>query len=1004
MQTKKDSKTKPGKKSTKKILTLSLAFLAVLILLLFFLTPVFVSSGKGRRLILAKINNSIDGRADFAALTMSWFKGVKITDFSFDDNAGQTSVTIKQITTTPRYCSLFTGALSFDETIIDKPKIQINLKDAPTKQIESEKSQPIVLPIKKIDLVVNDGSFKITDPQAGTARISRINSRINLRPPGKQTDFDLDMTMVSQAEESKIHTAGQLTPLKKTGWNLESTTGDLTIEVNDLDLGSLGPIFKLIGVDVQTKGRVSADIKSHLKNGLLEKVTANIKATDLDVTGGQLKTDRFQTNALFATVLLQSSQDLIQVENLNIKTDWLNINANGTVPKTYSSIEEFLKPDSPHTLKADFDCDLVTATSLMPHTLRLKEDMKLTSGRLNGNIETRTENGQKIIAAQANLVDLEGTLAEKTITLSEPVKAHLEITSDKAGIKYDRLDLSAAFANINCTGTSKLLKYNAQVDLAKLQSELAQFIQTGQYKIAGELSSGGQISGTKNKISVAGTSEVENLHITSPKGLTASEPKVDTTFAFDIEPQNNLLNIDSIKANTTFGQAAIKETVIPLNKNAAKPMKLTVSANEIDLEKLQPFMVLFASFPQQMQMAGIAESQFLISSTKDIYTFTTGSTKIKNLKLLSPQQQPFVQENVLFVFDGDYNPTEASWTVRRLLLTGPDIKIEGNFEKTIDGDKTNLQGKADLEYQLAAVGDIFSQFLPTGLEMAGKRQHTINFAAQYPTGQTDKLLPNLTAKADLGFEKAEYMGLNFGPTDVDIQVQKGLLKIAPFSTTVNNGQLNFAADTDFNKKPALLQTPGPIEIAKNIQINDQTAKQLLAYVNPIFANAVNVTGITNFTCKTLAIPLAETDKSNIRIAGTIAIDNLNLRPGGLLGELTSLAGADPSANLRIHPTNFIVQNGFVKYDDMQLDIGSIPFNFKGSIGLEDRSLDMIVTLPYTLRGKTAKVGDDSAAQRIPLPLKGTIDNPQLDTAKLLEGLLQKELETQLKRGLEELFK
>lgn len=415
-------------------------------------------------------------------------------------------------------------------------------------------------------------------------------------------------------------------------------------------------------------------------------------------------------------------------------------------------------------------------------------------------------------------------------------------------------------------------------------------------------------------------------------------------------------------------------------------------------------MVLFASFPQDMEISGAAESQFSISSKKDSYTFTTESTKIKNLKLLSPQQEPFFQEEVLFIFDGNYNPTEESWTIRELLLTGPEIKIKGNFEKTVDGNSTNLQGQADLEYSLAAVGDIFSQFLPEGLEMAGKREHKIEFAAQYPTGQIDMLLANLNGKANLGFEKAGYMGLDFGPTEVDIQVEKGLMKIAPFSTTVNNGQLNFAAQADFNQKPTLLQTPGPIEIIKDIQINDQTAKQLLAYVNPIFANAVNVTGIANFTCEKLAIPLAEIDKRNIQIAGTIAIDNLNLRPDGLLAEITSLARADPSAKLRIHPTNFTVQNGFVKYDDMQLDIGDIPFNFKGAIGLEDRSLDMTLTVPYTLGGKIIRVGDDSVNQTTPLTLGGTIDNPRLDTAKLLEDVLEKEVETQLKKVFEGLFK
>jgi len=65
---------------------------------------------------------------------------------------------------------------------------------------------------------------------------------------------------------------------------------------------------------------------------------------------------------------------------------------------------------------------------------------------------------------------------------------------------------------------------------------------------------------------------------------------------------------------------------------------------------------------------------------------------------------------------------------------------------------------------------------------------------------------------------------------------------------------------------------------------------------------------------------------------------------------------------------------------------------------------MTVTLPYTLKGRTVRVDKETVGERISLSLKGTLDKPELDTAKLLEEVLKKELETQLKKGLEELFK
>ena len=62
MQDKKNLKAKPRKKTRTKILKLILVAAVVLIVLVFLLTPVFVSSEKGRKIILDRINNAIDGR------------------------------------------------------------------------------------------------------------------------------------------------------------------------------------------------------------------------------------------------------------------------------------------------------------------------------------------------------------------------------------------------------------------------------------------------------------------------------------------------------------------------------------------------------------------------------------------------------------------------------------------------------------------------------------------------------------------------------------------------------------------------------------------------------------------------------------------------------------------------------------------------------------------------------------------------------------------------------
>ncbi len=105
MEAEEKLEAKPKKRIRTRILKLALVIVVILILLLVFLLPAFVSSEKGRKTILAKINNSIDGRINFRRLSMSWFKGVigldKTLDMSitltFTENA-LTARTGKEIT------------------------------------------------------------------------------------------------------------------------------------------------------------------------------------------------------------------------------------------------------------------------------------------------------------------------------------------------------------------------------------------------------------------------------------------------------------------------------------------------------------------------------------------------------------------------------------------------------------------------------------------------------------------------------------------------------------------------------------------------------------------------------------------------------------------------------------------------------------------------------------------------------------------------------------------
>ncbi len=970
--------------------------LLAIILLALLLTPVYLSSDSFRQVLQTRVARSTGGRLSIGDLSVGWLKGVRVSDLSFHEAAGWASVNVKAIDAQPRLGALLGGTLSLGRTVIDQPQVEIDLRKRPpaTPAQEAQPSRAETAGLALLgDMTVNSGSVHLTGLQGQTVRIGDINSTVNLRAPGQTSSLQADMVVADGGQEAQIRAAATVKP---TGWTLKGTSGDVAVEVNDLNLDSLAPVFELAGVDIQAKGRVTADIQGTLQDGKVQDVTAVVKGQGLDITGAPLKGDRLQTSQLNVDAKLTQKGQAIQIEQLEAQTDWAKVSASGTIPTTVTSLTGLLQSESAYDLAGEFDCDLAALLSQMPNTFGLKPGMQITVGKAVGTIETTTSSGRVNLVAQTEIVALAGQVDGKELKISEPVTASLKLSADKDKTRLDGLEVSAAFATVAASGDFEQIEYEGTVDLAKFQSELGQFANLGPYEMAGDLASSGQLAIKEDRIAATGTATVKHLVLASADGNSVSEPAATVEFALGLDQAQNVLTADTVNAKGTFGDVTVTDATVPLGKAASVAMKANVAVRNLDLAKAKPYAVFFASFPQKADMAGIAQSQLTLTQEDDKYRLHVDDTEIQNCRLATPGKEPFVAKQMTLSCDVQLDPAEKSVNIESLLLESPQLKItKGEFRKTSRGNENQIQGSLEGQADWAAVGQVVSVFLPEGLEMAGQRQVSASFASTYPANEPNLLMANLNGTASTGFDSASYMGLNVGATDVDVRIENGLMQIEPFTTTVNNGRLDFAAQANFRDQTPLLRTPKPMMLAQGVQINREMTSQLLQYVNPLFANLTGVSGIANFQCQKLAIPLAAGMKDKTEVVGTISASDIVIEASGLLSQiLTAMGERTTGDKLTIQPTNIILQNGVVHYDNMEVNIGENPVNFSGTIGLDER-LNMTVTLPWTLAGRTVRIGRAQQGQRIAVPLKGTLSRPELDVERLLQN--------QLLRGLEGLL-
>ena len=972
----------------------------ILIVLVVLLIPVALSSRGFTQWIQAKISSSTGGQADIGDLSVGWLKGVRVANFSFRGQNGWAAVDIDRITAQPSYGRLLSGTLAVNRAEVDQPRVAVDLRQKPPSTTTGPSIDLNEL-ARVRDLVVRDGSVQVTDTGGQTAKITDLNSDVRMRPPGQTSRFNAAMVVAQAQGPAKVQAAGQVTPNKKTGWSLTGTSGDITVEVNDLNLNSVAPFLDMAGVQVQAQGQISANITGALQNGQIENLNATINGRNVDITGAALKGDRLQTSQLNVRASLAQAKDVIDVNQLDVRTDWATLSAAGTVPKTARSLTQLTASGSPYDLKGKFDVNLASLLSQMPNTIGVRKGTQITGGRATGSIDTITQAGRPVIVAKAQVAGLTGVVNDKKLDLTQPMTAVVQLSSDQQGAQLQGLNVSTPFAQVNASGSFKQIKYDGQVDLKAFQSELGSFVNLGSYAMTGQVTSKGQVSIGDQATDITGTLSTRQLVVASPDGNSISEPQATANFALGIDRKNQVVAVDTLTADTSLASISIKKAQIPFGQKSPAPMNLNVLLNRLDLSRLKPYALLFATFPKQLTLGGIAQSQVNVTSEKGIYHISSTGTQIQNLQVISAGKEPFRQNPVTATFDVYIDPAQktinrASWQVK-----SPQITIKGQLTQTSQASTTKAQGAVDAQVDWAAVSPLVAGFVPGQLSLVGQRQVSLNFTSTYPANEPNLLLANLNGKTAFGFDQARYMGLDFGPTEVNIQVQNGLMQIQPFSTAVNNGKLNFAGQADLRKTPAILTIAAPQHLVQAVQINTETTERLLKYVNPVFANAVNVTGIANFDLEQLAVPLTSGGAAKPEVTGTLWIDKLELGASNILNDILKVGGQSLRGEvLTVHPTNLVLRNGVVQYSDMQIDVGNNPINFRGSVG-PNGVLNLSVVLPYTLEGRTVRVGQEQGAgQRIVVPLTGTVTKPQLN----LQELVKSQLQQQIQKGLEELFK
>ena len=988
----------------KKISIVSFVILAIMILAL----PGIVSTAPGKAFIISQLEQATGAKITMQSLSFGWLKGISISRLDYNDQVRNISLNIEHIKSKPALLSLIFGRAVINDTVIDKAKLNVELIESEINS-PNEKSQKTLiqkagivpqtkfeLPIHQLDLKINNSQALVTindeNNHQRQLRLSSINSQIAIKPAGKTSTIQFS-SVVPQDNEASLTMNAQI---KKAGnnWNFKKSDGDIDLQIKNLDLEQVSVLAELMNMPIQMQGQIDAQIKGELKDGLLDNIQAQVKGESITIRSELLDGDTFFANMLNIDIDLKEQEDIINIANLSAASEWFNISAAGSLPKSLESVKSFLDKDSKLVFDSSLELDLAKAFNMFKHTINIDQNVMVNRGLLDVSIKT-IDVPTKTLAITAGINNLAGKAGVREIAIQTPVNLRTNLRLQDDDIYFDKLSLQSNFCDAACNGKLSDFDYKYTLDISAFQNEIGDFFDLHGYRYAGTVSENGRIQKNDSIYSVVGTAAMNNFSVAKNE-FSASENKMNFDFdiSFDSEQQSVTINkCNCISDNIIL---TISDSEIPTSKESDASLKAKVTCNAL-LENVWPFLQVYDIASKDLGIAGRFDGQISINQKNSIYVVKCDKAGIVNLKISKADQKPFEQKNIDAYFNAQIDPAQNTFSVDRLELKSDNIELRFNeLSQSASKQKRIFKADAQFQYDWADVSLLLGNFVPAGIDIRGKRTDNIKVFSAYDPSVKNSFMSNMQSQLNIGFNSAEYLGMEFGQTNLQLNIANAKLTLQPFTTAVNEGKVSFAGTADMNIEPLIFKTPGPINAIDKVRLSKKVAQKLLSNINPIFSGVMQADGILNLSLEKCAYPLGKADKNIADIEGTFSIDNLKLTSTGFFSDIITATGHSPQqATINITPTKFRLENGILSYDKMEMLIGDNPVIFAGQVGM-DKFLNMTVKLPYSYAGKTIRKGTE-AADMITLPITGTIDKPVLNLGQLLQIEAQKLIETQLQK-------
>lgn len=527
--------------------------------------------------------------------------------------------------------------------------------------------------------------------------------------------------------------------------------------------------------------------------------------------------------------------------------------------------------------------------------------------------------------------------------------------------------------------------------------------------------------------------------VVNASGTNIREAQLVGNFTGRVDTQNiTRLQVDNLLIQSPSFALQAKDAAVP-NKDLARSGQAAFRIDPSRLMNAIQFESNGTTAPSDMRVEGEVTGQLqwnvdptqlawqIVSEAKNIRAIQGTSASNPN-QLVStaaanrPQATTIWEEpQANFAATGRYDIQSGKLEVSQSQVQTEWLAYAGQAVMQSDKAKTQVISQGNVTYDAARVAQRLRPWTGDYLAISGVRTQPVDVT--WTSSNSGNWADALQAKTQVGWDSANLVGIEIGKGDVPLTIENGRFQ-SKAEIPVSQGVLRWNLDGNVAGNPMII-AQAPDKVIDNVAITQKMCSGWLKYVAPLLADVTSVSG--NLSLQIDKAEIVPTDWKRQTVVGQLQVHGANVGPGPLADQLLMLvqqvrnlrkgAGATDGGGaqttflqLPAQQIGFAVEQGRVAHKNMQIQAGDVVIVTSGAVGI-DGQLELIAAVPIQKDWlDKAPALQSLAGQQIQIPVRGTIQRPQLDMnsfasigQQLATAAVQNVAQKQIDKGINKLL-